>query len=114
MAKGRVVRDNVVAFAPVKIPENCTKSFDATLLLPHGEADVGSISVVNVSAIKGKTIGTLDFDYGSGTVTYNPMGRFHNLHIGQTTTDVFAFTMFKSDGEVIDVDVTITIEGVAP
>ncbi|MEM8912453.1 MAG: Ig-like domain-containing protein, partial [Planctomycetota bacterium] len=68
-----------------------------------------TLSIVSVDA--SSSLGRATLDSGLGTITYDPSGAFESLANGQTTTDVFQYTLDDGANAQALGDVTVTVTG---
>ena len=80
----------------------------ANVLANDTDVDGDTLSIIGLD-----TTGTLGVvtDNGDGTFGYDPRGRFDSLAAGQSTTDVFAYTVSDGHGGSDTATVTITVHG---
>jgi len=95
--------------APTATDDTGIVNEDAFVLLDvlsnDTDIEVDTLTLVGVSG------GTGDASAGGGTVVYAPCGAFESLNVGDSATDVFAYTVSDGDATTI-ASVTVTVTGV--
>jgi len=80
-------------------------SVNIDVLSNDTDVDIEGLTIVGVSGGSGSV------GFGGGTIGYNANGQFETLGVGESTTDVFTYTV--SDGDATDTaQVTVTVTGV--
>jgi hypothetical protein len=96
----------------VSVAENTTSAnIHATVML--NDVDVDTADTFDITAVDTTgTTGTVVFNAGTDTLTYEATAAFDSLAVGETTTDTFDYTVTDGFGGMSTTTVTVTITGV--
>ncbi|MFP4028738.1 MAG: Ig-like domain-containing protein, partial [Candidatus Brocadiia bacterium] len=87
-----------------------TGNIHDTLLANDSDPDDDTLDINAVD--DGATTGTVSFDDGSDSLSYDPAGQFESLGGDDTATDTFTYTIGDGNGGTDSAMVTVTITGV--
>src|SRR5690606_36965542 len=91
--------------------DTATGNLAAALLGNDSDVDTGdTFTIVSVDG-SGAT-GSVLFDVGTQSLTYDPNDQFNSLAVGDSATDSFTYTIEDSQGAQSTATVTVTVNGV--